>query len=127
MKKIRFCHQMFSLSKGNLKLSSVILIGFVVAALAGPVPNDASTVDQGTALHGRHASSNPLAKRDTCPAGYAPCYDSLGGCCPYGTYCQAGTSSCYQGCGATAVTCADGGCCSLGQYCGNDGYCYSYI
>ncbi|CAO3660812.1 unnamed protein product [Umbelopsis vinacea] len=80
---------MFSSSKGNLKLSAVILIGFVVAALAGPVPNDASTVDQGTALLGRHASSNPLVKRDTCPAGYAPCYDSLGGCCPYGTYCQA--------------------------------------
>ncbi|GAB5591015.1 hypothetical protein Unana1_05915 [Umbelopsis nana] len=113
----------------STKLSTVVLIGFALAALvnAGPVPNDASTADQGTALLGRHVSiPNTLNKRATCPSGYAACYDSYGGCCPYGTYCQAGSSYCYTGCGATAVTCADGGCCQSGTYCGNNGYCYSY-
>src|ERR1700731_4299633 len=96
----------------STKLSTVALIGFALAALvnAGPVPNDASTADQGTALLGRDVSiPNTANNGATGPSWYAACYDSYGGCCPYRTYCQAGSSYCYGECGATAGTCADGG------------------
>ncbi|KAH8556935.1 hypothetical protein BGW37DRAFT_474844 [Umbelopsis sp. PMI_123] len=115
------------------KLSTLALIYTVFAGMVNAVPisNDASpaaAVDQGAKYIGRTvAFPDSLSKRDTCPIGYSPCYDSLGGCCPTGSFCQAGSNTCSQGCGIGYVTCADGGCCPLDQYCGGNGFCYSYF